>query len=129
MLKRSTKNFLEYKQLFPEYGFVFTGDSGQGDALFGKKIQSEFPKEVRGVFIHQVVPVSPNEHEGVIFFDTYVGAAAEAFKVKLISKIGLQRVIDVARKELKAVEFSNDSQKQEREADLERDADAALQLS
>jgi hypothetical protein len=122
-------NFVQYQQLFPEYGFVFTGDSGQGDAIFGEKIHAEFPQQVRSIFIHDVVNTSQEQREdwrgkGVIFFDTYVGAAVEAWKSGLISKEGVQRVITAARSEIQAMAFADAQQKRDREADLERDVKA-----
>ena len=127
-------NFVQYRQLFPEYGFVFTGDSGQGDAVFGAKIRADFPEDVRGVFIHDVISHSQNEREtwrskGVVFFDTYVGAAVEAHRAGLISRDGVQRVIGAAREELQAVPFGDAQQKQLREAELEKDIASASELA
>lgn len=127
------KNFVGYRRLFPEYSFVFTGDSSQADACFGKGILAEFPGDVRGVFIHDVRSTSQKDREdwgrsGVVFFDTYVGAAVAACKAGLISKEGVRRVIDAARRELQTITFDNDVQRQERETDLERDITAASEL-
>ena len=62
-----------------------------------KRFKREFPQQVRSIYIHDVVNTSQEQREdwrskGVIFFDTYVGAAVEAWKSSLISKEGVQRV-------------------------------------
>jgi hypothetical protein len=59
--------------------------------------------------------------KGVFVFDTYVGAATEAYKSGLISKDNLQRVAAGAERELAAIHFSSPEQKAAREADLARD--------
>ena len=78
----------QYKALFPEYKFVLIGDSGQGDAAFAARALSQYPDCVQGAFIHDVRPdvhttgdgglKSAYEAMGVMFFDTYVGAAQQA---------------------------------------------------
>jgi hypothetical protein len=127
-------NFVQYRELFPEYGFVFVGDSGQGDALFGERIWAAFPGEVRGIFIHDVLGTSLEERghwrsKGVIFFDTYVGAAIEAFNVGLIGQAGVHRIIAAAERELAAIAFTDPLQKHAREVDLHRDIDVASALA
>ncbi len=127
-------NFVQYQELFPEYGFVFIGDSGQGDALFGERIWAAFPGGVRGIFIHDVLGTSVEERDhwrskGVIFFDTYVGAAVEAFKVGLIGQAGVQRIIAAAERELAAIAFTDTPQQHAREVDLTRDIEAAGMLA
>ena len=73
--QRKFENFVQYQQLFPEYGFVFIGDSGQGDALFGERILGDFPHRVRAVVIHDVASTPPDQRQqwrnkGVVLFDT-----------------------------------------------------------
>jgi hypothetical protein len=62
------------------------------------------------------------EDEGVFYFDTYVGAAKIAYEYQLISKAGLLRVIEDARKSFEAVNFGkNEDMKQKRKHDLNKD--------
>ena len=133
LAEKKYENFVQYRQLFKEYGFVFTGDSGQGDAIFGKRIWLEFREDVRGIFIHDVVDTPEDRralsrNEGVIFFDTYVGAAVEAFNLGLISQEGVGKVVNAAQKELSNIAFADSRQKQDRLADLERDVNRTLNL-
>lgn len=128
------ENFERYLALFPEYDFVFVGDSGQGDAVFGRKLVQEHGEVVRGVFIHDVVGTPPEERErwraeGVVFFDTYVGAALEAWHRGLIQAEGLRRVIEQARSSLRQIEFGDDAMRSARVREQESDiasAEAAL---
>lgn len=125
------ENFSRYVQLYPEYGFVFTGDSGQGDVVFGEQLLASWPEQVRAVFIHDVVatpePVRQSwRDKRIFFFDTYVGAAVEAFEVGVISRDGVARVVHAAREDLARVAFASEAQRAARMVELERDIQRAL---
>lgn len=120
------ENFTRYVQLYPEYGFVFTGDSGQGDVAFGERMLAEYPESVRAVFIHDVVDTPEAIRQTwrgkrIFFFDTYVGAAVEAFEVGVIARDGVDRVARAAQEEMGRVPFTSEAQRQARLAELERD--------
>jgi hypothetical protein len=119
-------NWQQYRQLFPEYKSVFIGDSGQGDAIFGAKAASSAPSDMKAVFIHNVTHMGADERKamaqkGIFVFDTYVGAATEAFRRGLITREGLERVASSAKRELGEVPFSSSAQHAERQAELDRD--------
>jgi uncharacterized protein DUF2183 len=121
------ENFSRYVQLYPEYGFVFTGDSGQGDVAFGEQMLATWPHAVRAVFIHDVVATPEPVRQAwrdkrIFFFDTYVGAAVEAFAVGVISRDGVARVVHAAREDLARVSFVSEAQREARMAELERDS-------
>lgn len=128
------ENFSHYLQLYPEYGFVFTGDSGQGDVAFGERMLTEHPEAVRAVFIHDVVDTPEAARETwrarrIFFFDTYLGAAVEAFGVGVISRDGVARVARAVREDLGQILFPDPAQREAREAEVARDqrrADAVL---
>lgn len=131
--EKKLENFQQYRQLYPEYGFSFLGDSGQVDVLFGLKMLKDSPALVKGVFINDVIDTPPAKRaelraQGVYLTDTYVGAATEAFKLGLVSKAGLDRIITAARKDLDAIPFGDDAQRAARKAELDRDV-AAAQLA
>jgi len=89
MGEKKVENFALLKGLYPEYNFVFTGDSGQGDVLFARAMRKDSADIVPATFIHDVwlkdgPKTKPAEREemagaGVFFFDTYLGAITEAF--------------------------------------------------
>ncbi|MHB8872507.1 MAG: phosphatase domain-containing protein [Myxococcaceae bacterium] len=119
-------NFKQLRQLYPEYGDVMLGDSGQGDAILGAKAVAAEPAQVKAVFINNVTNLSAAKKQelagqGITVVDTYVGAATEAFKRGLISREGLQRVAAAAAGELEAVQFSSPDQKAARHSELQRD--------
>lgn len=90
MAQRKLQNMRRYHQLFPEYGIVFVGDSGQGDAQAGREMLRELGKVVRAVFIHDIRQHDLQHSDvtgddGITYFDTYTAAAAAAWQVGLIS--------------------------------------------
>jgi hypothetical protein len=115
MAKRKYENFTKYRGLFPEFDYIFVGDSGQGDAVFGARMRADFPDQVKAVFIHDVVNAekgqavrTPEQRaasaaEGVFFVDTYAGAALIAEKQGLLDRAGALRVVEAARADLAAL--------------------------
>ena len=128
--QKKFENFSQYRALYPEYGFSFLGDSGQGDVLFGLKMRQAAPDLVKGVFINDVVATPPAKRaelraQGVYLTDTYVGAATEAFSLGLISKEGLGRIVAAAKQDFAAIPFTSNEQRAARQAELDRDVAAA----
>ncbi len=126
MADKKIENFHRYRLLFPEAGIVFIGDSGQGDVAVGRRMLQMDPDAVQGIFIHDVreSPATVRESwraEGIYPFDTYVGAAAEAYRRGMITADGLQHVIDAARMEFAAIRFDSEAQREKVFALLERD--------
>jgi hypothetical protein len=123
---KKLENFHQYRRIYPEYGFVFIGDSGQGDIHFGVEMLAAAPGSVRTVLIHDVV-ATPEEARreyaqgGVRLFDSYVGAAVEALELGLISPAGAARVAHAARAELAAIAFASELQAAARWVELDRD--------
>ncbi len=120
-------NYQEHRALFPDYGVVFVGDSGQGDVVVAQRLRQTTPDAVKGAFIHDVVNTSAAQRaeyarQGVFFFDTYLGAAVEAFRLGLISPNGLRNVEAAVRRDMAAITFDSAEQKAGRMSELERDA-------
>jgi hypothetical protein len=118
------------RALFPEYGVVFLGDSGQGDALVAERLVADERATTRAVFIHDVVPTLPEGRaawaaKGVPFFDTYAGAALAAFDAGLIGRAGLARVLRAAQVDLDAIAFPEARTRAARQGELDRDVEAA----
>jgi uncharacterized surface protein with fasciclin (FAS1) repeats len=127
------ENWEQVRKLHPEYGSVFVGDSGQGDAIFGARAAAIAGTAMKKVFIHNVTDLNDAQRadfkaQGVHIFDTYVGAATEAYQSGLISREGLLRVAAGAQRELAAVAFTSPDQQAAREKDLARDL-AAMQVA
>jgi hypothetical protein len=115
------KNFERFKQLYPEYNFVFLGDSGQGDMLVGRDMLDRDSNNVKAIFIHdlgntKVLSIEKQTalaKKGVYLFKTYVGAAVIAYHLGLITMENLIKVADQAHSEFNAIAFDNELQKAE----------------
>ncbi|MEZ4272772.1 MAG: phosphatase domain-containing protein [Myxococcota bacterium] len=97
--KKKIENFVQYQALFPEYGFIFFGDSGQGDPIVARTLLEKHVKHMVAAFIHDLGNLSRHdvrqlEEQGVICFKNYVAAAIVAYDRGLISR---QAVLDVAK--------------------------------
>jgi hypothetical protein len=111
--EKKLQNFQEYARLFPEYRFVFIGDSGQGDADFGAKMREAAPAQVEAVFIHDVVDTSDStkaewEVKGVFFEDNYVGLAARALDLGILDAESAAEIVRSAFEELVTLELDDE---------------------
>lgn len=128
--EKKYQNFSQYEQLFPEYDFVFVGDSGQGDVGFGAALLESHPKRVRAVLIHDVIDTpqfvrSEQRRRRVHYFDTYVGAGLAAAAERLIEPAGVERIAREAMEELAKIRWKSTTQRDLRWAELKRDVEAA----
>lgn len=126
MARAKYQNFHEYRTLFPEYQFAFTGDSGQADPRFGEMLLTNAPDVTKGVFIHDVVATPPQKRDefrrkGILFFDTYVGAALEAMDRGLLSLEATRRIAVAALQDLERVRFASPEQEAARQAEFRQD--------
>jgi len=113
MAEGKYRNFVQYRELYPEYAYVLTGDTGQADASFGAKLLAEFPEDVRGAFIHQLGnELTDVEHVDNLFYvETWAGAALHAHRSGWLTKEAAQRVIDSAQKELTELDFEEEQKR------------------
>ncbi|MDC3954403.1 hypothetical protein [Polyangium jinanense] len=126
MADKKYGSFIEYRKLFPEYTFVFCGDSGQGDAIAGARMMEHPGGGMRAVFIHDVVNTNAEGRaawraKGVAFNDTYIGHALDAHLVGLLSLAALRRVADAALRDLRDVPFDDLTQREARWTEFRRD--------
>lgn len=124
------ENFTQYEQLFPEYDFVFVGDSGQGDVSLGETLLAEHGDRVKAVLIHDVVSTPEATRAAyrprrVHFFDTYVGAALSAAVERLIQPEGVERVARAAMEDFARIRWKHVWQRDTRWSELCRDMAAA----
>ncbi len=132
--EKKLENWQQHRQLFTEYQTVFIGDSGQGDALFGSQALATGEGQMKAVFIHNVSGLSESQRsaltkQGIHVFDTYLGAATQAYSLGLITRAGLKRVAEASKKELAAIHFASPAQAAARKAELDRDWRASLRTS
>ncbi len=144
MGRKKALNFNIYEKLFPEFRFIFFGDSGQGDILTATLIQKSHLERVSSALIHDIridgalgnPKISMTERTAhssstvapIFIYDTYVGAATRLFTQGLLSKEQLRLVMTAAGKDLEAISFENDSVKVARQAELAADLAHATSL-
>ncbi|MGK3988751.1 phosphatase domain-containing protein [Sorangium sp. So ce136] len=121
--EKKLENFVEYRRLYPEYDFVFVGDSGQGDIHFGQRMLELAPEAVKAVFIHDVVATPELARldlavGGVRLFDTYIGAALEALELGLLGPEGAARVAEAAIAAFTAIPFPSHAHRQPRRLEM-----------
>lgn len=130
--RKKIANFEAYADLFPEYRFVFVGDSGQGDAVLAAAMLESRPESVPACFIHDVVDTPEDARseaalEGIHFFDTYVGAAIQAHRLQLVNDDALAAVIQQAVEDMASIDFEGEAVGRARVQELERDVKRASQ--
>ncbi|KAF0689114.1 Aste57867_19386 [Aphanomyces stellatus] len=106
MAVKKFENFCEYYSIYPEYKHIFIGDNGQGDVRAAELIMEKYGTSVmEAAYFHVVQPIETTHgykdretyrRLNIIFFETYVGAAVQAYRMNQISKYGLQQVTEEA---------------------------------
>jgi hypothetical protein len=117
--------------------YVYVGDTGELDQEAGETMLREYPEVVKAVFLHVVSSDPPSSYppsgiaipppklingRPLVFFRTYVGAAARATQLGLMEDDGLMRVVEEAERSLKDGGVPKGSSKW---IDLERDVEMA----
>jgi hypothetical protein len=121
MAERKYQSYSLYRRLYPEFSWVFIGDSGQGDLDLAKTILSDknkSPPEL--ILIHDIVDREMRHkidqdtrkalaRDGIHVFDTYITAARLAAAQGLISQADTENIINSVLEH--QVQFSLDSEK------------------
>lgn len=146
-------NFKRYARVYPEYRFVFFGDSGQADALTAHRMvtDEELSTRVVATFIHDLgsdddsrsptfraLPQdlritkaqAPRLAPGVIVFRNHIQAAvlANMHLGDLVPAPVMARVTRTALDELRSVPFVDSRSRDRLEAEYHEDAAEALTL-
>lgn len=127
MAQKKFENFCEYYQLYPEFTHVFVGDNGQGDVRAAELIIEKFgPDALEAAFFQQVQPMDKvyGYHSkedldrwrsmNIVFFNTYVGAAVEAVKMKKIRLGGLKQICEESIRTFEAINTWKSPESRER---------------
>ena len=137
-------NFRRFAKVYPEYRFVFFGDSGQADSLTAELMvtEEELSLKVVTTFIHDLgAASSPTfkkldqnlvtaEPPRVILFRNHIQAAVRAHKhvSGLVTPEALARVTDAALREFRTIAFEDQDAKDELKAEYKQDARETLRL-
>lgn len=136
--KKGLRKFNSFEQLIRQdptgqiMQYVWIGDTGELDQEAGETMLREYPEVVKAVFLHvvsefpypSIPPPKLINGRPVIFFRTYVGAAARATQLGLLGEDGLARVMAAAEDELQDTGVPRSSDKW---ADIEFDMKLAYQ--
>ncbi len=136
---KKIKNFHMLRQVFPEYRYVFFGDTCEDDLRVGQVMLQTARKNVGAVFIHDFGEGghrwSQSERhqaqaQGIVFYKTAPGAALVAYKRGLLSsgKQSLQNIAYEAEREFQAIAFETAEQKDAAQALLQADLDRIAQV-
>ena len=130
--KKGLRKFNSFEQLVQQdptgqiMRYVWVGDTGELDQEAGETMLREYPEVVKAVFLH-VVSETPGlaipppkliNGRPVVFFRTYVGAAARAVQLGLMGEDGLLRVMAAAEDALEGAGVPRTSDKW---SDIERE--------
>lgn len=136
--RKGLRKFTNFERLLAQdpshdiFEYIYVGDTGELDQEAGETMLREYPHLVKAVFLHVVsgdpsnqsqVPVPPMkliQGRPIIFFRTYVGAAAMAVKWNLMTPTGLERVIVAAERKLQNIPKSSSKW-----VNIQRDIDKA----
>ena len=137
--KKGLRKFNSFEQLIRQdptgqiMQYVWIGDTGELDLEAGETMLREYPEVVKAVFLHvvsefpypEISPPKLINGRAVVFFRTYVGAAARATQLGLLGEDGLAKVMAAAEDELQNAGVARSSDKW---ADIELDMKLAYQI-
>lgn len=121
--RKGLRKFCNFEQLIGQdptgsiLQYVYVGDTGELDSEAGETMLREYPEVTKAIFLHVVSDVTTNptippmkliNGRPVVYFRTYVGAAAKAVQLGLLDEEGLQKVIDAAKLALRGVSKTDD---------------------
>jgi hypothetical protein len=79
MAKQKARTLIQYTELYPEFRFLFIGDSGQGDMTLAQTLLGKRPPPIERALIHKLAdfqPGSRSDHDSIQTFEDYGRAAA-----------------------------------------------------
>ena len=78
MAEQKARTLISYRELYPEYRFIFIGDSGQGDMALAESLLNRRDNVLDHAFIHKLAPDQPgsrSNHTQIHVFEDYPTAA------------------------------------------------------
>lgn len=117
MILKKNEKFRQYKKLFPEYEFIWFGDSGQGDIKTGINILGQTP-ELKLALIQNIGNLSneeiakyQDENSNLRFFNTYAGAAGILYKRNIIDHTALDRILKETELDIHKIDYQKNDKK------------------
>ena len=133
MAMQKCRQIVNYAKIYPEFNLIWVGDNGRGDQITGKKLLKDYPENVVVVLIHdlhfskQEVKTQIRDESGIILFDTYLGAACDLYKKKILTKEKLCFIYEQFMRDLQTIHLKSQYQ-QKMESIILRDVRLAEYL-
>ncbi|MCA9794248.1 MAG: hypothetical protein KC910_20720, partial [Candidatus Eremiobacteraeota bacterium] len=118
MAGKKLQNFSQDHALYPEFNFLFVGDSGQGDVLLAQAMQENFADRIYGALIHAIGPHQP--YQGIGYFESYLEAAILLSGQGLLNDAACQRVRQASLRDYRSIAFSSRAQAEAAWSSLEK---------
>lgn len=144
LLKRKIKHCKRVRKIFPESRLYLIGDNGQADIDLGKALLEDCVVDT--VFIHNIYPLLLSQDQdsddeilllrekknsryrdiecqevGIVLYETYVGAALEAYRRNLFSSFSLLSVVQACVSEHASIRYSSSMARDSRMDALKHD--------
>lgn len=95
MAEQKARTLTSYAELFPEYRFVFFGDSGQGDWALARTLLKRKPSIIEQAFIHKLSEESVSSksaHPRIHFFEDFGQAARRLGELEYLEASQIEAV-------------------------------------
>lgn len=97
MAEQKARTLTSYAEIFPEYRFIFFGDSGQGDWTLARTLLRRKPAIIEHAFIHKLSEESVGgkpAHPRIHFFEDFPQAALHLAKLDYLKATQAQAILD-----------------------------------
>lgn len=95
MALQKARTLVSFRELFPEYRFLFIGDSGQGDMALAKELLARNESPIERAFIHKLgefQPGSSSDHPLISTFESYLELADSMAKIGYLNSEQLELI-------------------------------------
>lgn len=95
MAEQKARTLTSYRELYPEFRFLFIGDSGQGDMALAQNLVARSPRLIEHAFIHKLgehQPGSKSRHKRIYTFENYAVAATQMGTLGYLSEPQVKRI-------------------------------------
>lgn len=89
MAGQKARTLTSYAELYPEFEFIFLGDSGQGDLVMAETLLSKKRRIIKNAFIHKLAegqPGSQSSNSSVFHFSDYAELARILKDLNLLTR-------------------------------------------
>lgn len=102
MAEQKARNLINYTEMYPEFRFVFVGDSGQGDMALAEQLLASNESVIERAFIHKLCDThkgSRTSNPRIHLFSDYAEAADQMHDLGYLPSESLDKVRGLVRSE------------------------------